>query len=346
MPREMMEAAIRTAADNAVAAGRKRFSVSFHGGGEPTLNWSLFTRSVQYAREAARERNLDIRMAVASNCMLDVEQVRWIATHLQALNASLDGPPEVQDAQRPTATGTGSFATAFAALEEFQRLGFPFSIRATVTDKSVGAMRETVRFLCTSLKPASIQIEPLFACGRCTTSGARPPDSHLFASQYLACSADCRERGMPLRYSGSRLETLTPIFCGAAGRNFVVLPGGEVTSCFEVCRPADERASRFFYGAYDPRTGGFAFDEAKRNQLAASTVQRRPDCTDCFLRWHCAGDCLAKIALRAGDSLAPTGVRCEINREIARAELLLRVEAQAASSAKSAVAKRRTRRRR
>ena len=50
MPHELAFQTIDLAAANAEKAGRSHFALVFHGGGEPTQNWDLLTRSVDHAK--------------------------------------------------------------------------------------------------------------------------------------------------------------------------------------------------------------------------------------------------------------------------------------------------------
>lgn len=87
------------------------------------------------------------------------------------------------------------------------------------------------------------------------------------------------------------------------------------------CYASDPRSQRFFFGSYDAQAGGFAFDRKKLKELAELNVRNFPYCRDCFCKWHCAGDCAAKVL----DGIAPhehAGCsRCEVNRARIETEL-------------------------
>lgn len=319
---ELAQAAIKFVCSNAVKNGQQSFQVNFHGGGEPTMNWQVLVQSVDYAQHLAQQHGLQMSSSMASNCMLTESQVQWIIRKMKYLTASIDGPPEIQNIQRPAANGANSFDQVFATLKKFESLGFPYGIRATVTQATVTRLVDVVTFFCENLKPRLIHLEPLFVCGRCLTTNITSPDNEIFLREFLRAQEQARKFKIRLKYSGSRLNMLSNAFCGATGRNFIVLPDGYVTSCHEVCRYSDPRANSFFYGRYCSETRSFEFSLNKLQKLSGRIVQNIPSCTKCFLKWHCAGDCMAKASLENNDYIKPVNKRCWLNREIAKQDLI------------------------
>ena len=51
MPWQVAKAAVDLVVENAATLGKDSVGVSFHGGGEPTIAWSLLTGMADYARE-------------------------------------------------------------------------------------------------------------------------------------------------------------------------------------------------------------------------------------------------------------------------------------------------------
>lgn len=115
-------------------------------------------------------------------------------------------------------------------------------------------------------------------------------------------------------------------FCGAAGSNFFVTPRGDVTACVEVSRRDDPRAEVFMYGRYDASSGKFAFDNEKFQQLVRLRVQEFDSCRDCFARWHCCGDCLAKAPAVSKIKEQRNLYRCRINQAFTKHQLLMELQ--------------------
>lgn len=321
MPWEVAQAAIDLVAANAGWLGSPRFAVGFHGGGEPMLAWDMVVRAVEYARRKAEQTGLEAEVYAATNGLLTPEQREFVARHFSTLTVSLDGPPEVQDHNRPTLHGGGSYALVAATLRDFDARGFPYGLRSTITATTAGRMAETVDWLASEFRTQYLHLEPVWLCGRCATTGERPPTDEDFVREFLRARDAGRRRGIGVFYSGARLDVLTSKFCGAPGDGFSVLPEGLITSCYEITDVRDPRAATFHYGRYLPEKGRFEFDRQRIAALQKYSVDHWPHCADCFCRWHCAGDCLSKVFEKSGGDCHQGSDRCRLNRALTLADL-------------------------
>ena len=322
MPWEIAKAGIDYVIENARAVGRDDFIVGFHGGGEPTVNWRLIKRATLYARRQAKEHGFDVKIHCATNGVLSPAKRDFIVENFTGINISIDGPQEIQDRQRPLLNGRGSFGKVLESIRFFQQTNFPFGIRVTLTAFESHSLQKIVRFFhdeCPHLD--QLHVEPVWQCGRCQTTGERPPDDDQFISDFVEAYELAAELGFKLFYSGARLDVLTNRFCAAAGDGFSVTPEGIVSSCFEVSDPADPRSELYHYGQYDKTSKQFIIDRSKVDRLRNLCVENLPHCQDCFCKWHCAGDCLAK-ALRGMTPADHSGSsRCQLNRVITLKQL-------------------------
>jgi uncharacterized protein len=69
----------------------------------------------------------------------------------------------------PTAcfpSGRGSSDIVLATLRAFDRAGFRYSIRMTVTAEAAPRLAQSVAYLCRRFRPRAIQVEPLYRMGR------------------------------------------------------------------------------------------------------------------------------------------------------------------------------------
>lgn len=322
MPWEVARKAIDFVVDNARAVGREDFIVGFHGGGEPTVNWKLVRRAALYARERAAELGLAVKIHCATNGVLSRSQRDFVVEHFTGMNISVDGPADIQDRQRPLAGGKGSSARVMQTIRHLQVAGFPFGVRVTLTAAGIHRLAEIVRFFheqCPQLD--QLHVEPVWLCGRCRTTGEHPPSEEQFIARFSEAHDLARELGLSLFYSGARLDVLTNKFCAAPGDGFSVTPEGIVTSCFEVTDPADPRAELFHYGRYDRESREFRIDARRVERLRRLCVENIPHCRDCFCKWHCAGDCLAKALPGVSPAEHAGSPRCRLNREITRRQL-------------------------
>jgi uncharacterized protein len=321
MPWETARAAVDLVAENAGWLGSPKFGVGFHGGGEPTLAWDTLVRVTEHAEARAEELGLDADLYVATNGVLPVEWREFLVEHFSTANISLDGPEDIQDYNRPRADGGGSFAAVRETIRHFDEVGFHYGVRATVTAATAPRMAEIVDRLASEFGLAYLHMEPVWQCGRCLTTGEEAPDDDVFAEGFAEAVRVGRQFGVEVTYSGARLGLLTSKFCAAPGDGFAVLPEGIATSCFEVTEAGDLRAAIFHYGRLVPESGAWEFDEARIDALRRMSVEHIEHCRDCFCKWHCAGDCLAKVFARSGAPVHLGSIRCELNRRLTLASM-------------------------
>ena len=313
---ETAKAAIDLVANNAGLAGLSQFALGFHGGGEPTLAWDLVSGAVDYAREVADKKGLDVEIFAATNGMFNKQQREFILKKFTNLNISIDGPADIQDYNRPKVDGSGSLATIKDNLQFLDEHKFPYGIRATITRKDVHRMAEIVRWFKSEFNITFLHLEPVWLCGRCLTTGEEAPADDDFIKYYAQAIEAADQIGLNLVYSGLRLDSLLSKFCAAAGDGFNVLPDGVVTSCYEITDGANPKAELFHYGRYDFGRKEFVFDAEKIKRLQRYSVENIPWCQDCFCKWHCAGDCLSK-AFDISKSFQHEGSpRCVLNRRL------------------------------
>lgn len=325
-PRSMPWPIAKTALDwiisHTLSKGRKRFYVSLHGGGEVTTAADLMKRCVRYAREKADDHRLNVRIEAGLNGVMGHGVCDWVAQNLDGATLSLDGMANIQNAQRPLANGKASFPIVANALRRLDRNEFNYSIRMTVTQERIDQITESVGYIAANFAAQEIQVEPVFLVGRAVDTNLTPVDADLFIDQFKQAKRIAASYKKQLKYSGARLQTQTNAFCKAVtGNSLCITTAGQVTACYEVTEPEDPRSALFFFGRYDVAAKRFIFDEDKVKGLRTLTVENKPYCRKCFCKWHCAGDCPAKLAA-LGDAWTPDeALRCRINRALTKDQI-------------------------
>ena len=122
-------------------AGIEPLEVTFHGG-EPLLAGADFFRAaIPLLRDAWQGRQ--VRFSVQSNLWrLNEDLLDVFAQHPVALGTSLDGPKEINDAQR----GPGYFERTMRGIDLARARGVPVGCIATFTAQSAPRWREVVDF--------------------------------------------------------------------------------------------------------------------------------------------------------------------------------------------------------
>lgn len=313
MPLKTAQAAIELIIKNIKAKNIKTLEVGFHGGGEPLMPWKLIQDVVSYIENRAKEENLKPRIYSATNGVLSHNQLEWIIAHFTNLNISFDGLPRVQDKQRPLPNGQGSFAFVDQTMRFLDEHHFPYGIRGTVSEYNIDLMEETIDYIGHNYKTKSVHLEPLFMCGRCKTTETQSPDMDRFCENFIKSEDRATPYGIRLIYSGASLEKMVDCFCGVSSDSFNVTPDGYVTTCYEITSKSDPKSEIFFYGQLQGTE--FRIDSKKRAFLNSLHLKNYPFCKDCFAKYHCGGECVAK--LKADNLHGDRGHdRCQLNRAL------------------------------
>lgn len=326
--RTMGRDAVRLVVDNAARDGGTAY-LSFHGGGEPTLDFSFITEMVRFARDYAvvssAGRPVPVNTSLVTNGMLPRERADWIAENLDSVQVSLDGPTDIHDLQRPTRRAKGSHARVEEVVHQFEAANLELMIKATISRAAVHRMDEIAEYLCATFSLPRFHLGPVLGAGRGRSETFGQPGVAEFLDGFRRARDVARRYGRTVVVSGAQttFPKIRRAFCGLTDPNFALAADGSISACYEVIYPEDPRAPRFHYGRYDRVSREFVVDEEKISEIRGRDVTRIPRCQDCFAKWHCAGDCQA----RWYDSLDGTeergvDVRCEIARELVRESLL------------------------
>ncbi|MEM4397724.1 MAG: radical SAM protein [Candidatus Woesearchaeota archaeon] len=294
MPIEIAKDAINLVISNSQRLNKKSIGLSFHGGGEPTYNWHLLVKCIEYAKESTQKKNIDLYTAISTNGIFSKKKALWLVSNIDEACLSWDGPKEIQDKNRPLPNGESSFEIVYRTSQIFLEYNFKFSVRATITNETVNRMEEIYDYF-RDIGIKKIQIEPSYECGRCKTTNVMSPEPNTFVKNYLNILKKSERDNTDLSCSLGAFG-IRSSFCGASGDNFCITPEGYITSCFEVTSREDPRYNIFFYGYFSKEKKKIIIDYKKREVLQRRQVYNIQYCKDCFVKWNCGGECLAKAA--------------------------------------------------
>jgi len=314
MPWPIAKKAIDVAFGNSKRPGGGRFSLSFHGGGEPTLPQEFFLKASEYAREL----DPSCPVSVTTNAVWDEEFREKALSFLSEISISFDGNEITQNRQRPDKHGKGTFSRVMKTIREIERRKIPYGIRMTVTKESLPELKANVEFMCKNTECRSFQVEAVYNQGRAIGSELTIDDIRSFTDTYMDVSQYANEMGKNLHYSAARPHLITNTFCTATSNALIVTSDGELTACYEVFDRSHILAEDFIIGRIDINEGIVLYPD-KRKYLLEKINDNRIACKDCFCYYHCAGDCPPKSFI---SRLNNDQFRCEITRIITR-ELII-----------------------
>jgi len=318
---QIAEAAIDFVIDNAKLKGHKEPCLEFHGGGEPTWNWSIFQMALDYFQQKALQNDLTPKVNLATNGMLSTKQIEWIVSHIDSVQISLDGMEEIQNFQRPTAKGGKSFAIVYNTVRSLLAKKIQVIIHCVITDKGIGVIPEIIQFLMGNFPGVTVHLEPVCESGRGLRMGQKFPSPELFVRGFIKAEKIADSFGGEISYSGAgpKLAEFHQGFCGVSSPNFVITPTALVSACHEVAVKTHPLAKYFIYGHLDQQNRKFVFDYEKIRNLRGYNTETNSICEGCFAKYYCAGDCLVKRLSSDGERKMPfLNPRCKINQELTK----------------------------
>lgn len=286
-------------------------------GGEPLMNFPLMKKTAALGDSYRKEGKADIALGIVTNgtfCNDEIKQ--FFDRHIVDATFSLDGPGDLNDAQRISKNGSSVFA---AAEENIRKLTagntFNWGFRSIVT--SVGHDRvEEIYDALEAFKPGGIGIVNVDA----------PKDGplHLDDEQYrrfVAQITEINRKGLRSFIEGQQAVAFEYPFyvmfhfvsrshalyhCNAGTNLLAVTCEGDVYPCH---RFVGEDAFRMGNVA-DPGLRETPRFKAIRQQFIDSTVDRREGCRDCWARYLCGGACAQYCYEEHGDISPPVERHC------------------------------------
>lgn len=281
--------------------------VSIAGGGEPTYKFSQMKFAIDYVTKKCGERNLTPRFSMPTNGVYGDDIRQFIVEHFAHVSLSLDGPKFIHDKQRPTKNGRGSFDTVFETGKYFLDAGMSFTIRSTVSKFSLPYIEDMLDFFDKEFPGIKVGLEPLDYLGRAVSGDDEvlPPDVDDFAIRLTEAYEHAGRSGITVRNSAvGHFELLTPFFCrNACGPGWVFTADGRIIACTR-----DPEGDHFCFGKYDASSNTYVIDEDSIANLRAQNVMSYPECSDCFMKYNCGGDCPHKRQLNMR--------QCETTRQV------------------------------
>jgi len=323
-PIESMDLSIATSGidfiiNNAISIGKDSISVYFHGGGEPTVNWSTLTSAYNYAKEKSEAKGIKLFTYMATNGIFSATKRDWIVKNMNGCSISFDGLPKIQDQYRITVGGKPSSAIAIQTMRDFDASDFNYGIRVTVTKDKLSDLSESIEYICQNFSSNQIQVEPAYRLGRWQEE--QSSETIDFIEHYREAKSIAKLYGRNLQFSAARFGLITNHFCGVTQDSFSLTPKGNVSSCYEIFSEKQSLASTFIYGS-ETEHGNYEFDFQRLDFLRGQTVKKRSFCEGCFAKWHCAGDCYHKSLAETGQAEFSGSDRCHIIRELTKDQIL------------------------
>lgn len=323
-------AAVRVAGN--CAAKGKPFSLVLHGGGEPTFHWSQVKRFVKITKSIAAEFKIDWFGYIATNGVLTEDRVRWLARHFDRIGLSCDGPPDIQDIQRPLENGGKSSPFIERTACILNDSGSCFEVRATITPHAMTRQVDIVGYLFERLGARKIRFEPAYRLNEKNYPPFEPGHAEAFVTHFLAARQKARSVGCDLSFSGVRLNEIHGPYCDVLKETLHLTPDGNAATCFFCTETASPDGIHYKAGWPGNGEESFVLDANRIRQHRSAATCIPESCRNCINSFHCARGC-PDICFRddwgwciSGDSPYPFQAsalfRCRIQKRLAVSYIL------------------------
>lgn len=294
----------------------KPFDLVLHGGGEPTLDWESVVRLVEATRAIATQAGIGWTGGLITNGVIPEERAAWLGRELDLVKLSCDGPPEIQDRQRPLAGGGPTSPHVVRTARALREAGGRFLVRSTITPETVERQAEIVKYLHEALGATEMRFEPVYRA-----AAFRPEQAEWFVGHFLEAQREARARGCDLAISGARLDEVHGPFCDALSNALHLLPDGTATACFFCTEGREADAAGMAIGRWDDRRGEYTLEAERIAAHRRKALELPAACRECINVCHCARECPERCAVRDAAPETPS-FRCLVQQRLAEEWIL------------------------
>jgi uncharacterized protein len=313
---KIAEHAARIVASYCVQKNRP-FTLVLHGGGEPTLHWKQLQRLVSLTQDVAKEHDIDWWGYIATNGVLSENKVKWLAGHFDMIGLSCDGPPMIQDVQRPTIRGAGTSKVLERTARLLKQSGTPYAVRATITPENAEYQLEIVNYIYGTLGANTIHFEPVFDPWDTATSKFLPADAENFVMGFLSAQRLAKQLGCELSLSGVRPDEIHGPYCNVLRDVLQLTPDGVVSACF-LCTDGNKANDvTISLTKLKPDDTSFLPELDRIAGIRRRALAIPSQCFQCINIYHCVRECPEGCPVTNEDYYPrPEGFRCQVYKRL------------------------------
>jgi uncharacterized protein len=297
------------------SAGRKNLELDFFGG-EPLMNFETVKQIVKYARSIEKENNKNFRFTITTNgLLLSDDKIEFINSEMSNVVLSIDGRPEVNDALRYKADGSGSYNSILPKYKKLvaARNGKEYYVRGTYTKYNLDFTKDVLHLL--ELGFDQISIEPV------VSESSQPyaltvDDFPLIFKEYDILSKEIIERKkrgdgfnffhfmLDLDQGPCAIKRLRGCSCG--NEYVAVTPEGDIYPCHQFVGMEEMKMGSVLDGSLNSKI---------KKSFSKANVYAKEDCKNCWAKFYCSGGCNANNYIYAKSILTPHELSCAIEKK-------------------------------
>ena len=270
--------------------GTRRFS--FGGGGEPLMAWELLVKGIKYIRSNSCIDTTKISL-VTNGTLLSKKRIEFLKLMGVNVNISFDILPEIQNRQRKSRLGEGSYELVSKNIRTMNAMGLPVSFRTTITRDSVLQLPDMVKWSKKEFPfVRDLNIWPAID----------PKEKSIdFYNDYVDGFIQASELAWPLGIRLHNWLTVTDRFHSRfCQEDFCITPNGEIVTCLRSSAINDPNYKVFHIGSVSDE---IVIDPISEKMAMDVLNSKFEECDSCPARWSCAGICPHTRLLLSSDSI-------------------------------------------
>ncbi len=297
------------------SGSRKNLEVDFFGG-EPSLNFDVVKKLVEYGRSIEKEKGKNFRFTYTTNGVILTDEImEFCNREMSNVVLSLDGRKEVNDKMRVTRGGKGSYDSIVPGFQKFVELrgGKDYYIRGTYTRFNKDFAADILHMADLGFK--EISIEPVVA-EPSAPYALREEDLPELLSQYEILAKEMIKRNKKgegftfyhymIDLDGGPCVVKRVSGCGVGTEYMAVTPEGDLYPCHQFVGNEDFKLGNVFEGIKNAEVC---------EQFKQCNIYSHSECDDCFARMYCSGGCAANAYNSTGSVNGVYKLGCELHKK-------------------------------
>lgn len=261
-----------------------RLSISYLGGGEPTLSWDKIREGIEHANTLASVQGIKIYHTIVTNgSRINEEMARFFKDNDVLVRVSFEILPDIQALQR------GQYDNVVRGIKALEMVGTRHMVRSMITPDNVCRLEEMIQTLHDKFPGVkSVLFDPITSYETFNTEGKTKKFYDDYFRNFISCRTLGKELGIDVGCAPLRnLDLIVDRYCAG---EFCLTPDGSITICHQVSSPRERGYDDFIYGKVID--GVLHVDKEKFLRLKSRyTVYDNPRCNDCNVKWTCGGGC-------------------------------------------------------
>ncbi len=306
-------------------ANNKSRHIRFYGPGEPTQEFKLMREITDYARQKGGG---NVIAELQTNGAFSPMIREWILNNLNIVWVSFDGPPDIQNKQRPFPNSKPSSPI----IEENIRWlynnkgnrNLMVGARVTMTSLNIHRQIEMVdyfeglgiKYIWTD--PEFPAVDKIPVCDDKEKLEQYKFNMDLYVTHFIEAHKYAKEKNV---FYGSFLtcnfDGETKTHCRACTPVPHLTPDGYVSACdLVVLGRNSNHMSGFIYGKWDEQKKQFEYYPERLKAMQNRTTDNIPHCKNCIAKSYCGGYCLGEVMNETGILNGQKPIACKAIRTL------------------------------